>query len=202
MNPFIHLHVHSHYSKGWGVATIEALCQAAKAQGMKRLALTDTNGLYGIVFFVQTAKEMGIEPIVGSELLSDGRRAVMLVKNLQGYANLSHIISGCHCHQDFDLTRTLRERREGLIIFSDDFTLLKVLKRDSMADLFVEMTPGYQMARCYAFSRKTGIPPVATNRVYLLSQDQFRLHGILRAVSLNSKRSRLTAEDTCRPHNF
>ena len=199
---FVHLNVHSHYSKGWGVGTIEELCQAAKDQGIKKLALTDTNGLYGLVFFVQTAIEMGIEPIVGSELVSDGRRAVMLVKNPQGYANLSRIISARHCHQDFDLIRTLREKREGLIVFSDDFKLLKALKRDSIEDLFVEISPGFQMANCYAFSRKTGIPPVATNRVYLVSKDQFRLHRILRAVSLNSKLSRLTSDDTCREHNF
>jgi len=202
MPSFIHLNVHSHYSKGWGIGTIEELCQAARELGMKKLALTDTNGLYGLVFFVQTAKEMGIEPIIGSEILSDGRRAVLLVKNPHGYANLSRIISDCHCHQDFDLIRTLRQKREGLIIFSDDFKLLKALKQDSPDDLFVEMSPGFQMARCYAFSRKTGIPPVATNRVYLVTKDQFRLHLILRAVSLNSKISRLTDEDTCREHNF
>jgi len=202
MNSFVHLNVHSHYSKGWGIGTIEEICQAAKDLGMKRLALTDINGLYGLVFFVQMARERGIEPIVGSELLSDGSRAVLLVKNQQGYANLSHIISARHCHQDFDLIRTLRQKREGLIILSDNFKLLKLFRHDSIEDLFVEMSPGFQMANCYAFSRKTGIPPVATNRVCLITKDQFRLHSILRAVSLNSKLSRLIRDDTCREHNF
>ncbi len=199
---FVHLNIHSHFSKGWGIGNIEEICQAAKDMGLRRLALTDTNGLYGLVFFVQKAKEIGVEPIVGSELVSDGRRAVLLVKNQQGYANLSHIISARHCHQDFDLIRALREKREGLIIFSDDFKLLKALKQDSNDDLFVEMSPGYQMARCYAFSRKSEIPPVATNRVYFVRRDQFRLHLILRAVSLNTKLSRLTCDDICREHNF
>jgi error-prone DNA polymerase len=199
---FVHLNVHSHYSKGWGIATIEELCEAAREQGIKRLALTDTNGLYGLVFFVQAAREMGIEPIVGSEVLSDGRRALLLVKNRQGYANLSRIISARHCHQSFDLIRTLKERREGLIILSDDFRLLKALKREGIDDLFVEMSPGYQMARCYAFARSTGIPSVATNRVYLVRKEQFRLHLILRSVSLNTKLSRLTPEEICREHNW
>ena len=199
---FIHLNVHSHYSKGWGIGTIDELCRTAKDLGMKRLALTDTNGLYGIIFFVQTAKEMGIKPIVGSELVCNERRAVLLVKNPKGYANLSRIISARQCHQDFDMIPTLREKRDGLIIFSDDFKLLSALKRDSTEDLFVEMSPGFQMARCYAFSRKTGLPPVATNRVYLVTKDQFRPHLILRAVSLNSKLSRLGTDDTCREHNF
>ena len=139
---------------------------------------------------------------MGSELLHDGQRAVLLVKTSHGYANLSRIISDRHCRQDFDLIRTLRQRRKGLICLTDDFKLLKALRKDSPADLFVEMSPGYQMARCYAFSRKSGIPPVATNRVYLVTKDQFRLHRILRAVSLNSKISRLTNDDTCCAHNY
>jgi len=202
MNSFVHLNVHSHYSRGWGIGTIEELCQSAKDQGMDRLALTDTNGLYALVFFIQTASEVGIRPIVGSELTTDEHRAVLLVRNHEGYANLCRIISDRQCHQDFDLIKSLKERREGLIIFSDDSTLLKALKKDSKEDLFVEMSPGYNMSNCYAFSRKTGIPPLATNRVYLITGDQFPLHRILRAVALNSKLSRLRCEDTCREHNF
>jgi len=202
MNSFVHLNVHSHYSKSWGMASIEELCRSAKEHGMERLALTDTNGLYGLLYFIQTAKEMDIQPIVGSELVTDKHRAVLLTKNREGYANLCRIISDRHCHQDFNLIKSLKERHEGLIIFSDDFMLLKTLKRDSKEDLFVEMSPGYNMANCYAFSRTSGIPPLATNRVYLIKADQFPLHRILRAVALNSKLSRLQYKDTCRNHNF
>jgi len=184
------------------MGSIEELCRSTKEQGMDRLALTDINGLYGLIYFIQTAREVGIQPIVGSELTADEHRAVLLVRNHEGYANLCRIISDRQCHQDFDLIRSLRERREGLIIFSDDFTLLKALKRDSEEDLFVEMSPGYNMAGCYAFSRKSSIPPLATNRVYLIREDQFPLHRILRAVALNSKLSRLRYEDTCSEHNF
>jgi error-prone DNA polymerase len=202
MEHFIHLNVHSHYSKGWGMGTVEELCQAAKALGMERLALTDTNGLYGLVFFVQAAQDAGIAPIAGSEVKWDGRRALLLVKNPEGYSNLCQIVSARHCDQAFDLIRAVRERREGLVVLSDDFKLLKALRRDSVEDLFVEMSPGYEMAGCYAFSRKTGIPPVATNRVYLVRKDQYPLHRVLRAVSLNTKLSRLTPEEICREHNF
>jgi error-prone DNA polymerase len=201
MTDFVHLNVHSHYSKGWGMGTIDELCRSARNYGMETLGLTDTNGLYGLVFFVQTAKEMGIQPIVGSELTDDGHRALLLVRTAEGYANLSRLISDRHCHQDFDLIRSLREKRKGLVVVSDDFQVLKALKKDGMEDLFVEMSPGYDMATCYAFSRKSKIPPLATNRVYLMKKDQFFLHRILRAVSLNSKLSRLERHEICREHN-
>jgi DNA-directed DNA polymerase III PolC len=201
MTDFVHLNVHSHYSKGWGIPTIEQLCRSAKARGMNRLALTDTNALYGLIFFLQTAKEMGIQPIVGSELTTDDHRAVLLVRNRAGYANLCRIISDRHCHQDFDLVQSLKTRRQGLIIFSDDLRLLKALKKEGRENLYVEMSPGYSMHKCYAFSRESAFPPLATNRVHLTSKDQFPLHRILRAVALNSKLSRLTLEHTCREHN-
>ncbi len=184
------------------MGTLEELCRSARLQGMDRFALTDTNGLYGLVFFLEAAKEAGIRPIVGNEITADGRRAVLLVRNREGYANLCRIISARHCHQDFDLIKTLREKREGLIVFSDDARVLKALKRDSTEDLYVEMSPGHNMAGCYAFSRKSGIPPLATNRVYLINKDQFSFHRILRAVDLNSKLSRLNGGDACLEHNF
>ena len=198
---FIHLHTHSHFSKGWGLGSIEELCRCAQVHHMDRFALTDTNGLYGLVFFIQTAMDMGIKPIVGSEIISNNHRAVLLVRSHEGYANLSRIISDRHCHDDFDLIQSLKQKRNGLIIFSDDFRLLKTLKKDAPEDLYVEMSPGYTMHSCYAFSRETNIPPLATNRVYLVHRDQYPLHRILRAVALNSKLSRLTPDDTCRGHN-
>jgi len=184
------------------MATLEELCQSAAEQGMDRLALTDTNGLYGLITFIEAAKEKGLHPIVGSEIVTDERRAVLLVQNHDGYANLCRIISARQCHRDFDLIKSLKEMRHGLIILSDDFTLLKALRKDGVEALFVEMSPGYNMASCYAFSRQSEIPPLATNRVYLLHEDQFALHRVLRAVALNTKLSRLKYGDTCREHNF
>jgi len=199
---FVHLNVHSHYSSGWGMATLEALCHSAKEQGMDRLALTDTNGLYGLIPFIEEAREKGLHPIVGSEIVTDEHRAVLLVRNRDGYANLCRIISARQCHRDFDLIASLKKMRHGLIVFSDDLPLLKALRKAGTEDLFVEMSPGYNMAACYAFSRQSDIPPLATNRVYLLHKDQIALHRVLRAVALNTKLSRLKYGDTCREHNF
>ena len=67
---FVHLHTHSSYSPMWGVPTVEALCQAAETQGQDYLALTDTNGLYGAIRFLEVAREHGLKPIIGAELVS------------------------------------------------------------------------------------------------------------------------------------
>ena len=65
--PFVHLHCHSHYSLLDGASEIEALVKRAKEHGMNALALTDHGNLYGSLEFYNTAKEMGIHPVLGME---------------------------------------------------------------------------------------------------------------------------------------
>ncbi len=69
-SPFVHLHVHSSYSMMWGVSSVDALCRAAVEAGFEYLALTDTNGFYGLIRFLQAARRHGIRPIVGMYLQS------------------------------------------------------------------------------------------------------------------------------------
>ncbi|HLB59929.1 MAG TPA: PHP domain-containing protein, partial [Bdellovibrionota bacterium] len=198
---FTHLHVHSYYSPMRGVSSIEELCEAAQLMGMSRIALTDTNGLYGLIFFLEIAKEHKLEPIVGAELVTEKHRAVLLVKDSIGYSNLCRLISERHCNDQFDPLKSIQQYRDGLIIITDDRPLLRVLKRQARDDLYVEMSPGYGMHEAYAYSRESGIPPVATNRVYFVNPEQYSLHKVLRAVDLNTKLSRLTEKDLCRPHS-
>jgi error-prone DNA polymerase len=169
---------------------------------MDTLALTDTNSLHGAVLFLETARDMGITPLLGSELAAGDRRAVALVRDPGGYADLCELISDCCCRHDIDLSRALRDRRRGLVVISDDPLLIKNLAGDGTEDLYVELSPGFNMAGALSLSRSTGIAPVATNRVYLACREQFPLHRVLRAVTLNTKLSRLNIGDTCTEYNF
>jgi len=51
-----HLCVHSSHSFLRGGSTPEELCTEADRLGMRNLALTDVNGLYGVVPFVRAAQ--------------------------------------------------------------------------------------------------------------------------------------------------
>jgi len=97
---FIHLHVHSNYSLCEGASSIEALCAAAKALGMPALALTDTNNLYGAVWFRDIARAYDLRPIYGAELCTGGARAVLLVKDRGGYSRLCSLITRRHLDDD------------------------------------------------------------------------------------------------------
>lgn len=65
---FTHLHVHSNFSLLDGAATVQDLTSAAAAAGMRSLALTDHDALYGAVRFYQAAQAAGIKPIIGLEV--------------------------------------------------------------------------------------------------------------------------------------
>ncbi|MEO7861225.1 MAG: DNA polymerase III subunit alpha [Nitrospirales bacterium] len=202
MSAFVHLHVHSEYSPMQGVSTLEALCQTARGQGAETLALTDTNGLYGAIRFIEVAQAHGLRPILGAELTHNRHRAVLLVKDSFGYTNLCRLLSQRHCDAAFDCIASVQEHRQGLIILSDDLSALTAWKRHSPTDLYVELSPGALMHQALAFSRRTHIPPVATNRVHFVTPQEFPLHQILRAIALNTTLSQLPPDACCAPNHW
>jgi len=196
MKDFAHLNVQSCFSPGWGVRSLEDLCAATRAMGLRRLALTDRNGLYGIPHFLEQAREAGIAPIIGAEAVTAEHRAVLLAQDAEGYGNLCRLLSDLHCRSDFDLPKELVRCRKGLIILTDDPAVLGPLRRQSPAGLFVELSPGHLMHRALALARELKLPPVATTRAVFLHQEDVELHRVLRAIALNTKLSRLKAGET------
>ena len=65
--PFVHLHCHSHYSLLDGASSIPRLVDKAVSYGMNALAITDHGNLHGALEFYQTAKQKGVNPIIGYE---------------------------------------------------------------------------------------------------------------------------------------
>ncbi len=185
-----------------GVSSLEDLCRAARGQGADTFALTDTNGLYGAIRFLEVARQAGLRPILGAELTHERHRAVLLVKTAQGYANLCRLLSARHCDAAFDFVSAVSRHRNGLILLSDDAPALTAWKKDSPEDLYVELTPGSMMHEALAFSRRSGLPPVATTRAQFVRPDEFPLHRLLRAIALNTTLSRLQPEACCAPSHW
>ena len=77
-----------------GASQPEELIEAAAARGLASLALTDRDGVYGIVEAHVAAKEAGVKLIVGSEIsIDDGSTIVLLATNRAGYANLCQLVT-------------------------------------------------------------------------------------------------------------
>lgn len=109
-SPFVHLHVHSHYSLLSALPRIKELVHKAKDLGMTSLALTDNGNMYGAIDFYKTCKKNDIKPIVGVDFYTAARartdkepgidnrrnRLVLLAKNHEGYKNLIKLVTHSH----------------------------------------------------------------------------------------------------------
>ena len=84
----------SNYSFLEGASHPEELVERAHALGLPGLALTDRDGVYGVVRAHVRARELGVHLICGAEMsLAGGARVVLLAADRAGYANLCRLIT-------------------------------------------------------------------------------------------------------------
>jgi error-prone DNA polymerase len=92
--PYVPLWCKSNFSFLEGASHPEELVEEAHFLGLRSLALTDRDGVYGIVRAHLKAEELGVKLIVGAEMTIQGNASlVLLVRNREGYANLCRLIS-------------------------------------------------------------------------------------------------------------
>ncbi|HUI02129.1 MAG TPA: error-prone DNA polymerase, partial [Acidimicrobiales bacterium] len=109
--PYAELHCHSNFSFLDGASHPEELAAEAARLRLDALALTDHDGLYGVVRFAETARALGLPSVFGAELtlVPGGRGAprtgapdppgthlVVLARDPVGYARLSRAITEAH----------------------------------------------------------------------------------------------------------
>ena len=91
---YAELHAHSAYSFLDGVNEPDDLASAAVEIGLEALALTDHDGVPGIVKHAQAGRAHGLPTIHGTELtLADGSHLPVLARNPVGYHRLVSAIS-------------------------------------------------------------------------------------------------------------
>ena len=125
---YVPLNVKSHYSFLDSALSISAIIEAAKETGAKALAITDPN-LHGAVEFFTAARDAGIKPIIGAEIISNGRPLNLYVENAYGYANLCHLLS-----VPIVTAELLTAHSEGLIAANTGRVALPEIRYRSPAD--------------------------------------------------------------------
>jgi error-prone DNA polymerase len=108
---YAELHCHSSFSFLDGASHPEELVTEAARLGLEALALTDHEGMYGVVRFFEAAREAGVRTVFGAELaLAGGRPAsprtrvedppddhlLVLARDPEGYARLARAVSEAH----------------------------------------------------------------------------------------------------------
>ncbi|RSN57126.1 error-prone DNA polymerase [Amycolatopsis sp. WAC 04182] len=103
--PYAELHCHSNFSFLDGASHPEELVEEAARLGLDAIALTDHDGMYGVVRFAEAARELGVHTVFGTELsfgLSgpqngfadpEGEHLLLLAKQQDGYLSLNRAIT-------------------------------------------------------------------------------------------------------------
>ena len=84
---FVHLNIHSIYSSMKGLLSLSEIINLAKSYSMDTLALTDVNGIWGFIRFVQKCRDSNIKPS-RVNLITGCQEVLILVENQTGYENL------------------------------------------------------------------------------------------------------------------
>ena len=106
--PYAELHCHTNFSFLDGASHPEELAEVAARLGLSALAVTDHDGLYGVVRFAEAARDLELPTIFGAELSlgltrpqngvpdPEGHHLLVLAHGSEGYARLARTISQAH----------------------------------------------------------------------------------------------------------
>jgi DNA polymerase-3 subunit alpha len=229
---FVHLHLHTEYSLVDGVVRIKPLMQRVVELGMPAVALTDQSNMFAMVKFYRAALAQGIKPIFGVDVLlrdpderSRYSRSVLLCQNIEGYHNLTELISrsyrdgqqGGHATLE---TEWLAEHSKGLIALSGGLhgALGQQLLAGHTTNIHRELAywqkhfpdrfylelqrTGREHEDAYIeaaveLAIREGVPVVASNDVRFIHADDFEAHEA--RVCIHDGR---TLSDTRRPRLY
>lgn len=202
------LHAHSNYSLLQGVITIDDLITFAKKSNSPYVALTDTNGMHGLIQFAKKAEEKNIKPILGAWIDNPDDKeinSIFLAKNNKGYSELCKIITSRKLKDDFSLISLINELPDNLFILTSSLKLLKQLTLNSKLrkNLYVELMVTEKLKehtrKLYNYARKTNLQIVATHPAYFLSPQDFLLYKTVTAIRLNTTIQNLDEDDLVDP---
>ena len=175
------------------------LVQAAQANGMPAIGLTDHNLLTGVIEFVTACKAVQIQPVIGLEVhLHDGPLN-LLATGLQGWSNLCRLSSAIALQDDPEVPcppDVLARHSGDLIALSSRPERIKEIFGDR---LYVNLQDPGEAETLSQLARRLKLPVVVTHPVYYRIPQQAALQHTLTAIRLNGVISNLPPEAIAPP---
>jgi len=210
---FVHLHVHSQYSFLDGSSSLDRLLGKAAEFAMPAMALTDHNRLTGAIRFYEKAKAIGIKPIIGAEIETEGGyHLTLLCKDRNGYTSLCRLLTEAHLSNRGKSPAVTREMLQkfsnGLIVLSGcrrgEIPVLleegnyekareiaRFFRKIFGKDCYIELTRYPSRNGCSSsyrladFAYEENIPIVATNNVHYAEISGYEVKELLNAIDRN-----------------
>ena len=199
---YLQLTTHSAYSLQEGLTLPSELVQAAAAQGMPALGLTDHRLLSGMVEFVTACHKAGIQPLPGLEIDLETGPLSLLAMDISGWAHLCALSSALALRPDpaapcpLDL---LAAHASSLIALTPPLgngsgQQLGLLKELFPGRLYLTLQDPARSLPLADFARRMSLPLVVTHPVYYLAPGQAALQRTLSASRLNCTIEQLPGE--------
>lgn len=201
---YAELHALSNFTFLRGASHPEELVETAAELGYEALAITDECSMSGIVRAHAAAKEAGLKKlIIGSELrLRSGRKLVVLVQNIKGYAALCQLISRARRAAEkgsYELTRLdFEDGLPGCLVLwvpDKDLALdvedhwIRETFRDRLwiaVELLADGRQREQLDRLRAEGRRLHLPLVASGDVHMHIRARRVLQDAVTAIRLGT----------------
>lgn len=215
------LHVHSHFSLMRGLDCPQNLCRKAKQYGYTHIAITDTNGFYGLIEFLTNAKEEGIKPIVGCEFrlphqeqtgFDEEVQFVALAKSREGYQALCDILTHTHQHtlNPHSFRNFFKMHAKELVVFSSNLKFLEHVQSyfgpdrvcSNTHQLYFEVAKGFTTFRQIQAAQELGLPLLATTHTHYVEPGRDLEYKLVRAIDQNKTLDEVDDRAFKKEHNF
>ncbi|HEX2241957.1 MAG TPA: PHP domain-containing protein, partial [Gammaproteobacteria bacterium] len=204
MSSYVPLWCKTNFSFLEGASHPDELVEESYRFGLPALAVTDRDGVYGIVRAHVKAREFGFRLIFGSQVsLEDGSSIVLLAQNRLGYANLCRLLTAGRLRSEkgessVSWDEVCRHAPDLLALWGGDSSLLIGEQepadiigavRDAFGDRLYGMIARHrreeetcQESRLRERARRYGFPLVAANEILYHSSARRPLQDVLTAI--------------------
>jgi error-prone DNA polymerase len=220
---YVPLWVKSFHSFLEGASSPEELVEEAKRLGLPALALTDRDGVHGVVRAHVKAKEIGIHLIIGSQVTvgESPSPIILIAMNRTGYANLCRLLTHGRLRSPKGESRVnwqeIGDHQDGIIaLWGGDGSLIAEdpdpapvaeLLKDAFGDRLYAVIARHRRAeeregeaRTILRARQYGLPLVAAPEILYHTATRRRLQDVLTCIrhgvtlSASGRRTRPNAE--------
>ncbi len=186
----MYLNCHSFYSLRYGTIPLEELVNLAVKQGVKALALTDINTITGIYDFKKACDQAGIHAVVGVECRANHQlKFIALAQNTSGITEINRFVTHCNLN-NIEIPDLAPDFKNVFVIYPLEN------QPETLRDFeFLGFKPS-QISQCYKYDRAfLSARAVVLQPVTFRNKTEYELHCILRAIDLNTLRSKLQPND-------
>ncbi|MBS2036792.1 error-prone DNA polymerase, partial [bacterium] len=167
-----------------GASSPEELVETAALLKLGGLAITDRDGLYGIVPAHMKAQELNFRLVVGAQLSLGSARLVVLAENHEGYRNICRLITHGRiqapkgeCHLDLS---SVCQRSEGMLALYSGGLNLDLLREAFNGRLYV-MNARHQLPH-EETPKHSDLPRVAVHEVLYHNRRRRPLQDVLTCI--------------------